>query len=243
MKRFLIIQTAFIGDVILATPIIEKLHHLFPDSKIDFLLRKGNEELLTDHPKLNKVFIWNKRKNKYFNLLKVLFQVRRKPYHMVINVHRFPTSGMITYLTKAREKTGFDKNPFAFCYTHKISHEIGNGLHEVQRNLQLIETLGAGDDFKPRLYFSESDQRRVNDLVTGEYVTMAPSSVWFTKQMPKEKWAELIRQMPDNVSVCLIGSGNDVSYCQDIIGMSERENIFNFSGKLRLLESAALMNP
>ena len=86
MKRFLIIQTAFLGDVILATPLIEKLHDLYPDSKIDFLLRKGNEDLLTDHPKLNRVFIWSKRKHKYLNLIKVIFQIRRKPYHMVINV-------------------------------------------------------------------------------------------------------------------------------------------------------------
>ena len=47
MQKFLIIQTAFIGDVVLATIIIEKLHADFPDAQIDFLLRKGNEGLLT----------------------------------------------------------------------------------------------------------------------------------------------------------------------------------------------------
>lgn len=35
MKKFLIIQTAFIGDVILATPLIEKLKRFYPDSEID----------------------------------------------------------------------------------------------------------------------------------------------------------------------------------------------------------------
>ena len=46
MKKILIIQTAFIGDVILATPLIEKLKNFFPKAEIDFLLRKGNEGLL-----------------------------------------------------------------------------------------------------------------------------------------------------------------------------------------------------
>ena len=41
MQKFLIIQTAFIGDVILATVLIERLHADFPDAQIDFLLRKG----------------------------------------------------------------------------------------------------------------------------------------------------------------------------------------------------------
>ena len=60
--RILIIQTAFIGDVILATPVIEKLYKFFPNSKIDFLLREGNQGLLENHPHISKVLIWNKKK-------------------------------------------------------------------------------------------------------------------------------------------------------------------------------------
>ena len=41
----LVIQTASIGDVILATPVVEKLHRFFPDSRIDLLVKKGNEGL------------------------------------------------------------------------------------------------------------------------------------------------------------------------------------------------------
>ena len=55
MVKFLIIQTAFIGDVVLATPIIEKLHKFYPDSQSDFLLRKGNEGLLKNQKYLNIV--------------------------------------------------------------------------------------------------------------------------------------------------------------------------------------------
>lgn len=55
MQKFLIIQTAFIGDVVLATSLIEKLHYHFPKAEIDFLLRKGNESLLANHPFLNQV--------------------------------------------------------------------------------------------------------------------------------------------------------------------------------------------
>ena len=70
--KILIIQTAFIGDVILATPIIEKLHKFFPNAKVDFLLRKGNQGLLENHPYITKVLIWDKKKNKQKNLIKIL---------------------------------------------------------------------------------------------------------------------------------------------------------------------------
>ena len=50
MQKFLIIQTAFIGDVVLATALAEKLHAFYPGVQIDFLLRKGKENLLKSHP-------------------------------------------------------------------------------------------------------------------------------------------------------------------------------------------------
>ena len=49
MMKFLVVQTAFIGDVILATPIVEKLRAFYPDAQVDFLLRKGDEALLAGH--------------------------------------------------------------------------------------------------------------------------------------------------------------------------------------------------
>ena len=64
MTRFLVIQTAFIGDVVLATALVESLAARFPDANIDFLLRKGNEGLLANNPHIRQVLIWNKKENK-----------------------------------------------------------------------------------------------------------------------------------------------------------------------------------
>ena len=55
MKKILIIQTAFLGDVILATPVIAELKRIYPIAEIDFLLRKGNESLLANNPNLRSV--------------------------------------------------------------------------------------------------------------------------------------------------------------------------------------------
>ncbi|MGL6069192.1 MAG: glycosyltransferase family 9 protein, partial [Sediminibacterium sp.] len=64
MPRVLIIQTAFIGDVVLASSLIESLHKLSPDYSIDFALRKGNESLFKKHPHTNAVLIWDKQNDK-----------------------------------------------------------------------------------------------------------------------------------------------------------------------------------
>src|ERR1700712_976996 len=124
MQKFLIIQTAFIGDVVLATALIEKLKNFFPDAEIDFLLRKGNESLLTDHPKLNEILIWDKKKNKQKNLFELLKRIRQKRYDKVINVQRFLATGLLTALSGAVETIGFDKNPLSFLFSKKIKHQI-----------------------------------------------------------------------------------------------------------------------
>src|SRR6056297_799867 len=109
MKRILIIQTAFIGDVILATPLIEKLKNFYPKAEIDFLLRRGNEGLLKDHPKINRILIWDKKKSKYNSLAKLGREVRRNKYDLLINLQRFASSGLLTTSSNAKVKIGFAK--------------------------------------------------------------------------------------------------------------------------------------
>ena len=76
IKKILIIQTASIGDVVLATPVIEKLSRFYPDASIDFLVKKGIESLLIGHPKLTHVLIWYKSVKKYQNLLELIKTIR-----------------------------------------------------------------------------------------------------------------------------------------------------------------------
>ena len=71
--KFLIIQTAFTGDVVLATSLIENLHAAFPEARIDFMVRKGNEALLEGHPYISSLLVWNKKEKKTSNLLQTSF--------------------------------------------------------------------------------------------------------------------------------------------------------------------------
>lgn len=243
MKKILIIQTAFIGDVILATSLIESLHKKHPDSQIDFLLRKGNEGLLKDHPKINEVLVWDKTKDKYKNLKQLIRQIKSRQYDLLFNLQRFGSSGYITWRSKAKVKVGFKKNPFAFCFDHKLPHEIGSGKHEIERNQELLKVLGDFTLEKPKLYPSNEAIEKVDEILgSKETVVLAPSSVWFTKQLPKNKWLELTALFDETVQVLLIGGANDQTYLQEIIDESGRDNIQNLAGKLDLLESAALIS-
>lgn len=240
MDRILIIQTAFIGDVILSTPIIEKLHQYYPEANIDFLVRKGNEGLLKGHPHLHSVFTWKKKKNKYPNLIKLIYLIRSKEYDLVINVQRFSASGLLTALSGAKLKVGFVKNPFSFAFTKKIGHRL-MGQHETSRNLSLIKDLTDTEYIRPKLYPQEEDYEAIKKYQQSPYLVIAPTSVWQTKEYPLMKWAELILAQDDEWNIYLIGGPADFSACQEIIELTEKENVINLAGKLSFLESAALI--
>ncbi len=241
LQSFLIIQTAFIGDVILATGLIEKLHQHYPNASIDFLLRKGNEGLLVGHPLLRNVLIWDKKESKISNLFKLIGQIRRTHYDCVVDVHRFASSGLITAFSGSKLKIGFDKNPISFAFTKKIKHQIGN-LHEVQRNHQLIESITDSNFARPKLYPAEKDFDKVKSFQTKPYLCVAPTSVWFTKQFPVEKWIEFIKAISNTRGkIYLLGAPSDHSICESIRLASANANAINVAGKFSFLESAALM--
>jgi heptosyltransferase-2 len=243
-QQFLIIQTAFIGDVVLATGLIEKLHQHFPEAQIDFLLRKGNEGLLAAHPYIREVIVWDKKKRKYKNLMTILKQVRQTRYSKVINVQRFAATGILTALSGAKETIGFDKNPVSFLFSKKVKHIIsaeGIPRHEIARNNDLIEGITDGVPSRPRLFPSPADFDFVNQYKSTPYLTISPASVWFTKQYPKEKWISFVQKLPAIYHIYLLGGPGDKVLADEIQVACGFTRVTNLCGKLNFLQSAALM--
>lgn len=247
MNKILVIQTAFIGDVILATGVVETLRSAFPDAQIDFLLRKGNESLLANNTSLNKVIVWNKKEGKWKSMLRIVKQLRKEKYDAVFNLQRFFSSGLMTCFSGAKVKSGFDKNPMSFCYSHKAAHIIGtnlsdsSNLHEVDRNHAVIAPFISTPRSNPKLYPSSEDFKFIEAYLGSDFITISPASVWETKKTPLCKWVELVKKFTPQ-KVYLLGGPSDISICEELkiqIGTSSVEVL---AGQLSLLQSAALMS-
>lgn len=241
MQKFLVIQTAFTGDVVLATALLEKLHNFFSDSQIDFLVRRGNEGLLTDHPFLHETLVWNKKENKNKNLLHILKKIRGEKYDKVINLQRFASTGILTAFSGAKETIGFDKNPLSFFFTKKIKHDLANNRHEVERNNELIKHFTDESFVKPRLYPSDANLKGIGNYTSQPYVCIMPASVWFTKQYPMEKWIDFVNAVPEQFNIFLLGGKEDITLCEEIKRGSSNKKTEVLTGKLNFLESVALM--
>ena len=241
MKKILVIQTAFIGDVVLATSLIENLHQQFPEVKLDILVRKGNESLFQSHPFLNQVLVWDKKNNKYQNWVGLLFKIRSSQYDLVLNAQRFAATGAWTAFSKAKIKIGFDKNPFSFLFTHAVVHQFSEkGQREIDRNHQLLSSLFVTKVSMPKLYPTASDELAVSSYQQLPYLCIAPASVWFTKQFSIEKWVDLINELPFKGPIYLIGGPGDKLLCDQILQKINRKSVVNLAGRLSFLASAAL---
>lgn len=241
-RPILLIQTAFIGDVILATALLEYLRETEPATPIDFLVRKGNEGLLRQHPHVREVLVWDKRQDKYRGLWHLLQRIRGAGYGRVVTLQRFASTGFLTAFSGAPERVGFRRNPFAFGFTRAVPHVIGAGVHEVSRNLTLLDPGYQGPVRPPRLYPAPADEAAAAPYAAaGPYVCIAPTSVWFTKQFPEEQWLKLLAALSPQYTVYLLGGPPDVSACQHLLERTARPGVVNLAGKLSLLASAALM--
>lgn len=244
MNKILIIQTASLGDVILSTPLIEKLHHFYPNAHIDFLLKYGYEGILRKHPKLRHVIVWDKTEKKYKHLKELIKIIRGNNYDLVVNIQRFLSSGLITVLSGAKMKVGFSKNPLSLFFTKRFVHRISTSAispHEIKRNLQLIEHLTDSSSFPVKLYPSKHDMALVSQYKTKKYITVSPGSLWFTKQFPEDSWVDFMSSIEEDIVVYLLGSPKERPLCDRIIEKSNHLLSLNMAGKLTFLESAALI--
>jgi ADP-heptose:LPS heptosyltransferase len=238
MQKILIVQTAFIGDAILATAVVEKMHAYYPKAKIDFLVRKGNEAICANHPFLNKVVVFDKS-SKYKNLYKLITALRKEHYDLTVNLQRFLTTGLITILSGAKETAGFSKNPLSFLFSHTVNHDYSSDtkvIHEVDRNQKLIQKYTDAISVKPKLYPAEPTIE-----LSAPYVCLAPYSIWFTKQYPLQHWISLVKLLAPQYTVYLMGAPSDKAGCDGIIKEAGVNNVVNLAGTLSLLDSAGVM--
>ena len=250
-KTILIIQTAFIGDTILASQFARAVKMEFPKTKVHFFLRKGNEGVIQGLNSVDKVWVWDKKGGKVLNLIKLIWELRNISFDTVFNLHRHFNSGLITTLMKSHQKVGFKQNPLSFFYTHRVDHKIPHTegkivWHEVQRNLQLIRAVkppmlisNNAKNYRPDLPLTQKNFDKVAPLITAPYFVVAPASVWFTKAWSQHKYRELTEELVKLGKVYFIGGPDDKNLCDEI--SRDLPNTQNLCGELNLLDSAALM--
>ena len=92
-----------IGDVLVSSILCENLRYTYPDAQIDYLIRKGNEQLFDNHPFINQLLVWDKKDGKLQNQLDLIRKIRKAKYNYTINCQRHFSTGLFTIFSGAKQ--------------------------------------------------------------------------------------------------------------------------------------------
>jgi heptosyltransferase-2 len=178
----LVIQTAFLGDVILTTPLLSALAEEF--GPVDVVTTPGAAALLESHPAVRQVIVHDKHRSErgIRGVFRLARRLRAEGYERAYLPHRSWRSGLAAQLAGIPERIGFRNAPAHWTYTRTVARDPN--LHEVPRLLALAD---AEDRFPVSLGITLADDAAAAawlDLagVPRHFVAIAPGSIWATKR-------------------------------------------------------------
>jgi heptosyltransferase II len=248
MKKFLVIQTAFIGDAILTLPMIQKLKEKTQQCEIHVLTIPSTSEIFSASPYVSRVIVIDKKgKHKSFNsLLKFIKELKKNNYNRIYSPHRSFRSTFITMMLGVKETFGFSNTSLRHVYKNLIEYRTDH--HEVQRNLDLINFGYKNDEWKisPEIRASNTIKEKIIDFVKSNHIkkdlaVIAPGSVWNTKKYPAENFEEIISYLiKKDFFVLLIGSEKEKNLCEKI-SLKFNGSVVSAAGIFSLIETVELL--
>ena len=249
-KRILIVQTAYLGDVILTTPLLKETKHYFPDSQVDFLTIPASHNILETNPFIHRVWIYDKhgKEKGWSAFFRWVKKLREQEYHLALVPHRSLRSALLVTLARIPIRVGFHTSAGSFLWTHSV--EYIQSIHEYQRNLKLLEVFGkhVKNPVYPEIYFTEQDRSKVNNwlhlqnIEQKEFIAFAPGSIWNTKRWPTVYFAQLAERVTKaGFKIVLVGGKKDILVGREI-GNQSKVPVINAIGKFSLRESAYLIS-
>lgn len=235
MSGTLVIQTAFLGDVVLTTPLLTRLAETF--GPVDILTTPTAAALIRGHPAVREVIAYDKRGRDagVRGWLRMAKDLRKRDYDRVYLPHRSVRSAALAIATDSTTRIGFSDAPAAWTYSARVDQA---GKHETERIASLA---GPGPVPRPSLGLTEAERREAAEWlekagVRREFVALAPGSVWATKRWPY--YADLAARIPG--SIVVVGGPED-SEAGDEIVSRDPARIRSAAGELPLRISAALI--
>jgi heptosyltransferase-2 len=235
----LVIQTAFLGDVVLTTPLLSVLAERH--GPVDVVTTPAAASLLDNHPAVRDVVRYDKhgvgRGWKPFRRLGR--ELRARGYDRAYLPHRSLRSALLALWSGAKERIGFADSAAAVTYTSRVPRPREG--HEVERLLALAG-VRPGEAAPPvSLGLVPTDLAAADAWLTShgvgpDFVAIAPGSVWATKRWPY--YAELVAGL-DRTAV-IVGGAEDTQLA-DAIVEAARGRAVSAAGALSLRGSAALI--
>jgi lipopolysaccharide heptosyltransferase II len=239
----LVIQTSFLGDVVLTTPLIA---HLARSGAVDVITTPTALPLLAGNPAIRRLVPFDKRLADagVGGLLRVAASVTPDHADSVAYLAQGSVrSGFLALRAGYRERIGFSTSAGRWLYTRRLTP--APAWHHAERLLRLArgaDAVIAPHELAPSLFPSDDDRSAVDALlvshgVRDRLIALAPGSIWATKRWPG--FPGLARSLATHGRIVVIGGPADRDLAQSI--KADAAGAIDATGQLSLLASAELV--
>ena len=242
----LVVQTSFLGDMVLTTPLLAELAGRGP---VDVVATPAAASLLANHPSVREVIVYDKRGRDrgVAGFRRLARALRARGATTAYFAQGSLRSAALGWLARIPERVGFATAPGRALYTRRVVFR--DDRHHAERLWRLAAD-GAGDPpagrIRPRLFPGAAERAAVDALLDAHeargrsFVALAPGSVWATKRWPY--FPELARQLAARGTlVVLVGGGADAEAAAGILAELPAGGAIDATGRLSLLASAELI--
>lgn len=252
MAAAAVVQTSFLGDMVLTTPLLARLAREGP---VHVVATPANAPLLEGHPAVTSVLVYDKRgaDRGWGGLWRAARALRALGASRVLLAQGSLRSAALARLAGIPERVGFDRSAGRPLYTRCVRYNPG--LHHAQRLWQLGDPPGEAPPpppvVPPTLHPGIEHKAAADALLAAlppgaAPVALAPGSAWGTKRWPG--FAALAAAMATadawrHVPVVVVGGGADASLAAAIVAARPPGSapVLDATGRLPLLATAALL--
>jgi heptosyltransferase-2 len=230
----LVVQTAFLGDVVLTTPLLAAL--ALGDGPLDVVTTPAAAPLLETHPAVRRVIPYDKRgaERGWRGLRALAERLQAERYGVAYLPHRSLRSAALAWLARIPRRVGY-RDGWRWFYTESRSRPVAG--HEIDRLLALAGQAPSTATL-PSLTLTAEDRAAAErwlrqKMVTVPFVALAPGSIWGSKRWPH--FPELARRLTGRAGLVVVGSREDAPLADPMGGAA------NACGALTLRQSVALI--
>ncbi len=247
VKRILIINLAFIGDVLLSTPVARALRGAFPQAEIDMLVMPLTVPIARGNPYIDNVLAYDKRgrHKKIGELLKLIADLRRRRYDLAVTTNFAPRGAMLAWAAGIRERVGYDAQHAGWFLTRAASSCRPVARHEAENYLDVLKPLGiTTEDTSLALTVDPAADEAMRHKVPLEadkpVVLICPVGSYPQKSWTTAGYAELIGSLTPRAQCFLIGAAKEEGQLIAINAAAGQQAAV-LAGALSLGELAALI--
>ena len=238
-KKILFINFGGLGDEILFLPTIISTKKEFPDSEITLAMEPRSKGILSLTKIIDNTFFADiKNKNKYIELLKLLFKIWTKNFDIVISSGSNQLISMFLFLTFIPQKCGYNTGKLSELLLTKAI-KLDKKQYAVKMYHDLVQHITCHQTELPQIDINKQEIEP-NTILIHPGVSLLSVKQNMIKTIPPQKWAEVIEKLADfGKRVLLVGGPDDKETIETIESIVPKEKFTNLYGKTKNLKELA----